>query len=371
MKICVLHDILNVRGGAERVAITLAKLFKADLFTLSYDREKTFEDAKKINVIEIGRYSFFSKKFLSRFYFLFFLEGILRFRSLNLSDYDVIIVSGRISKFINEKPFILYCHSPLRIVFDLKSFWLRNIQLKYGHLGKSLASYLSKFVRKIDFLGSNKASIIIANSETTRERIRKFYGRKAIVVYPPVNLEKFKCNPVYENFFLSVQRPSPEKRIELLLKVFKKIKKENLVLVGDYFNMQYKLKLEKIVQKLPNVQWFKNVKEKDLVSLYSRCKAVIQTAKNEDFGLVPVEAMACGKPVIAVREGGFVETVIHGKTGILLDKPYSITLLKTIENFDPSKFDPKICRLRAQNFSEEKFFMKMKKIVKFFSKNIF
>jgi len=204
---------------------------------------------------------------------------------------------------------------------------------------------------------------MIANSENVKERIREYYDRDSLVIYPPVDIDNFRARES-EDYFLAVQRPSPEKRPEMLLEIFRKVPKEKLILVGDYIDKDYIARIGNLVDKLNNVTWLRNVSQAELIDLYSHCKALIQTAEYEDFGVAPVEAMASGKPVIAVDEGGFKETVLGGETGILVKKPYIENFINTIRNFDFFDFSPKICEQRARMFSKEKFIKKMKMIVK-------
>lgn len=362
MDIAVVHDILDVKGGAERVAITLAKAFDADLYTLRYDQEKTFQDAKNLNVKELTSLKIKESQ-IPWIYPFFHFFGLLRIKSLNLSDYDLVITSGKLGHFATCKNSIWYCHTPPRFLYDLRDFILEYLRKEHGAIARSTAPFWWKFWKTLDQHAAMNHEAIVANSDQVKERIEDSYGRSSKVVNPPIKTEKFKHRKPRDYFF-SVQRPSPEKRIGLQLRIFEELENERLIMVGDYENERYNRKIRNWVERLDNVEWINSVDEEELVKLYSECKAVIQTSKDEDFGIVPVEAMASGKPVIAVSEGGFKETIIHEKTGKLIEKPYVKNFVHEIRNFDYSNFDPKNCKARAEYFSEERFVKKMEDIVK-------
>lgn len=365
MRVAVVHNVLSVRGGAERVMIILARALEADFFTLTYDPERTFEDAKNLRIVELMKHFRMpqNKAFHPWIYPFFDLLGISKFLTLRLEDYDVVITSGKLGLFALGRKTIHYSHTPTRVLYDLNPRILEYLEKTHGVKAKLLALLWFEVWKKLDYWAAQRPDLFVANSKLVRERIKEYYGRDSMVVYPPVEVEKFRIGEPGD-YFLAVQRPSPEKRIELLLEIFRRIPDEKLVLVGDYIDADYKSRIESQLRKLKNVSWFKNVGEKELVDLYSRCKAVIQTGENVDFGIVPVEAMASGKPVIAVDEGGFRETVLDGKTGILVKKPYLRNFLSVVRNFDPFGFSSRACRERALEFSKEKFIRKMNTIIK-------
>ncbi len=367
MNIAIVHDRLDVMGGAERVIISLAKAFNADLYTLSYDQDETFRDAGEIPVKNLDIFKI-NEDYAPWIYPFYHFAAILRLMCLDLSDYDLVVTSGNLGHFAEGDNTIWYCHTPPRFLHDLKEFILEYLRQEYGVFAKFFAMLWWRFWKILDILAAEKPNLILANSGRVRRRVKNFYGREAQVVHPPVKTELFVNRPP-ENYFLSVQRPSPEQRIEIQLEVFDGLDNENLIMVGDYENKDYKKKIQRKVDKLENVEWFKRVTDEELVDLYSRCQAVIQTSKNEDFGIVPIEAMASGKPVIAVREGTFEETLIEGKTGILVDKPYVRNFIRQIKDFDNSDFDSNDCQEQAENFSEERFIEKMRGIFTIFNRN--
>ena len=246
------------------------------------------------------------------------LEAIFKFRNIDLSQYDVSISSGSWAKHIGIRkenhPQIHYEHAPVRMFYDLYENKKQQLSFILCQIFKVGVWY----TKRLDQKATRKIDKIITNSQNTRNRIKKFYNRDAEMIYPPVNIKKFKYKEP-EDFFLSVQRIAPEKRIEMQLEIFKKLPNEKLLIVGAPGKnaIPYFERMKKIAPK--NVKFLGSVSDKKLIELYARCKAVIQTPINEDFGIIPVEAMASGKPCLAVNEGGFKETIIHGKIGLLIN----------------------------------------------------
>lgn len=363
LKLAICHDLLSVKGGAERVVLTVARAFRAEVFTLLYDPSQAFEEAKGLRIHTLGGQKLpQDRRFYPWVYPLFHSWGILRFLGLDLRGYDAVFTSGKLGVFAKGEVTLHYCHSPPRFLYDLRPTISLYLGKRYGPPVRALAELWWKGWRRMDEWAARRPDLILANSREVGKRIRRYYGRKAEVVYPPVKVGKFRIREGGE-YFLAVQRPSPEKRIELLFRIFKKLPRERLVLVGSYIDPDYTAWLEEKMKGMRNVSWLKEVSEKELVELYAGCKALVHTARREDFGMAPVEAMASGKPVIAVNEGGVRETVVHGKTGLLVDPPYLKNFLRIIRGFDPSLFSPLECRRRAEEFSERRFVRRMKELL--------
>lgn len=351
MRVAVCHDRLTERSGGERVAIVLAQTFRADLFVAKYNPATTFEIGKDVKVFEISPAS---EPPVSQLYTLLWMRDALRFSKLTeLQNYDLVITSGQLAHFasVQNPTNIWYCHTPNRALYDLRV----QVKARLGTLWKPLFDIWCAFWKPFDQNSVRHVRLIVVNSKNVRDRVMCFYGRESTVVYPPVDIRKFRYRRP-ENFWLSVQRVEPEKRIEIQLKAFERMPDENLVLVGPgKYHKEYVQKIKSWVDRMPNVTWLGSVREKELIDLYSRCRGVIQTPVDEDFGLIAVEAMASGKPCIAVDEGGFKETVIQGKTGVLIRRPYVKNLVRAIRDFDRYHFSPKVCRKQAEKFSEQRF----------------
>jgi glycosyltransferase involved in cell wall biosynthesis len=338
------------KGGAERVILEMAKVFDADIYSIPY--EKSFEEFKD--------FSIYSKKLLveklplPRFLRIFATDmgkklGYLR---LDLSGYDLVIAakpSGLFATIDIENPCVYYCHGPPNYIYQHKRYYARRFGIPFRiwsgfwiEIFKNLSDFPDKW---------------IVNSKTTQSVVKEFYGKDSTVVYPPVNVERL-VEGESEDYFLSVQNLSGYKRVDWQVQVFNQLN-EKLKIVGTG---PEKEKLEKMAKE--NIEFLGSVSDSELVELYSHCKAVIQTNLHEDFGIVPVEAMASGKPAICPNRAGFRETVIDGETGILFDEPFVSNMKKCIMEFDPSKFDPKKCRKRAEKFNRKRFREKIKEVVK-------
>jgi glycosyltransferase involved in cell wall biosynthesis len=205
---------------------------------------------------------------------------------------------------------------------------------------------------------------VVAISETVQRRIKDFHGISSRIIYPPVDVRRFQFKE-YGDFWLSVNRIYPEKRIDLQFEVFRNLPEERLVVVGGYAQGDHAARYyETLAGKIPgNVEMRGAVSEEELMQLYEKCRGLICTAVDEDFGLTPLEAMASGKPVVAVNEGGFRETVVHGKTGMLVEanRDELVRAIKEVSR-DPQQYRD-ACEKRAADFDTSIFLEKMKKAI--------
>ncbi len=340
------------------MALVLAKALNADFFTAKYVPETTFEWSRELRVKEIAHSA---EPPLSQLSTIVWMLDAIRFSKLKeLKNYDLVITSGQLAHFasVQNPNNIWYCHTPNRALYDLRD----EVRSRLSPIWRSAFDIWVKFWTPHDQRSVKHACRIVVNSENTRKRVRKFYNRDAEIIYPPTDIKKFRHRPS-EGYWLSVQRIEPEKRVEVQLEVFERLPKEKLVIVGKgRHGRAYQKKISDWIERMPSVEWREEVSDEELRDFYSRCKAVIQTPLEEDFGFIPVEAMASGKPCIAVDEGGFRESIVHGKTGILVKKPYVENFVKVIKGFEKYRFDHKVCIERAKDFSEEEFIRKMKKL---------
>lgn len=355
MRIAIVYDHLMAKGGTERTIFLLAKKLKADVWTTEYRPEKTYPEYRKLNIF-CHPLKFYPIRGLWQ------LEAIHKFRNMTLSDYDLRISAGYWGRQIsmNEKNHPLFHLElfPIRVLYDKYEYFKKGLPFLPRQAFKVWAWYM----RKLDQEAVARIEKSTVQSKTVQERVEKYYGKKPEVLYPPVDIVKFVHKPS-EDYFLSVQRIGPEKRVEIQVEAFRQLPNERLIVVGEATGSAIAY-FKKIRNKAPpNVEFVGSVSDKELIDLYSRCKAVIQTNLDEDFGIVPVEAMASGKPCIAVNEGGFRETIVHGKTGILIDPPYVRSLTNAIKSFHEYDFDPKVCINRAKLFSVEKWFARIRKIL--------
>lgn len=351
MRIAVVHDRLGNRGGGERVALEIAKaLGVKHIYTAYYRPDRTFEELRDFYILEVNRVPDFH---FEKTYALIRMADAYRFAHLGeLEDYDLVWLSGMWAVFAarNNPNNIWYCHSPNRALYDLYEHFLR----RYRGLSRWVFKMWADFWRKRDQEAVRHVREIVANSYNVQRRVRAAYGRGAEVIYPPVDVKKF-YHAGSGGYWLSVQRIMPEKRVDLQIEIFRRLPEERLIIVGKAeYGIKYQEKIARMVEKTPNVGWLGRVDEKTLIDLYAHAKGVIQTAIDEDFGLVPIEAFAAGKPVFAVDEGGFRETV-KPFAGELIRPPYLENFVKAIRNFNDSDYDPTKIRAWAERFSVERF----------------
>ncbi|ADY73996.1 glycosyl transferase group 1 [Desulfurobacterium thermolithotrophum DSM 11699] len=360
MKIALVHDWLTTLAGAEKVLEAIYELYPYFIYTLVKD-EKKLKDSifEKADI----RTSFIQKlpkaKTKYRNYLLFFPLAIEQF---NLSEYDVIISSSHaVAKGVltnSNQLHICYCHTPVRYAWDLYHEYLKKSGLSKG-IKAVIAKLILHYIRIWDATTSNRVDYFIANSRYIAKRIKKTYGRESTVIYPPVNVDKFEVYTQKEDFYLTASRMVPYKKIDLIVEAFSKMPDKKLVVIGDGPDFEkIKKKAGKNVELL-GYQPFEVLKD-----YMQRAKAFIFAAE-EDFGIVPVEAQACGTPVIAYGKGGVTETVINGKTGIFFRTQTVESLIEAIKNFERREdiFDPLEIRKNSEKFSKERFKKEFKEFV--------
>ncbi len=353
MKIAIFHDYLDAIGGGERLVLELARQLKADIITT---------DLNKKNVKKLG-YPTDNIKSLGKniqFPGLKQIHASIKFARTYQRKYNYFILSGNWAVFAAKKhqPNIYYIHTPVRMFYDSYEYF------------KSIAGW-----KKIPFIiwvkvhkyfvenGMKYANKIVANSENVKKRIKKYHGRAAKVIYPPIKKYKYIES---KDFWISVNRIYPHKRIDLQIDIFRQLPGERLKIVGGHSKGDNAAGYaKKISTNLPkNVEMLGEVSEKELEQLYGTCKGLITTSRQEDFGMNALEAMSAGKPVLAVDEGGYKETVINGKTGHLIKKPYKENFVKIIKKFNENKIKKEDCQRHAEKFAAEKFVKKINEELK-------
>jgi glycosyltransferase involved in cell wall biosynthesis len=357
MKIAVFHDYFGAIGGAEKLVLTLARGLGADVITTDVDynsiKKMDFDDVKIISIGKTIKHPILKQ-----------LSTCFLFASCNFkNNYDFFIFSGNWAHFAAKihKPNLYYCHTPVKAFYE-KSEWIRHEPIVVRLLFKSWA-FLHKYFYEY-YLG--KVQTIIANSKNTQFKIKKYLARNDVdIIYPPIDCSKYYFRES-ENFWLSVNRFYPEKRIELQIESFKSMPEEKLIIVashtkGDYA-IKYAMQLMRNLSK--NIEIHDTVTEKDLIELYSRCKGFITTARDEDFGMAVVEAMAAGKPVLCVREGGYLESIIDGITGLMVE-PQINQIIQGIREISKDPLKYKIaCQEQAKKFDTSIFVARMKEKIK-------
>lgn len=359
-KIALVHDFLLKLGGAERVLKVFADMYPdAPIYTLLYDEKAVGEIFPKDRVItsDLQKYPKFVRE-RQKYLFPLMPKAIEKF---DLSDYDIVLSSNTayshgIITNTSTKHYC-YCHSPMRYAWDWTHEYMQEQNL--GRIKRGLATYMLNKVRMWDQVSADRADKYIANSKTVHGRIKKYYRKEAPIIYPPVDISRFTPTKKHANYFLIVSTITPYKRIDLAVNLFNKIGKQ-LVIIGDGPQRGY---LESIAA--PNVSFLGFKDDKEVAEYMMNCRAFIFPGE-EDFGIAPVEAMACGKPILAYAKGGVTESVIEGVTGEFFKRP-------TIESMEDglgrlimneNKYHPMTIRKQAEKFSESKFKRHIRELVK-------
>ncbi|HWQ63456.1 MAG TPA: glycosyltransferase [Methanospirillum sp.] len=341
MRRAVFHDYFSSIGGGEHVATMLAYCLSADLITTEC-KETALPESLGISIHSLGM--IIPAPVLKQ------MSAAWLFSRSNFSEsYGFFVFSGNwashASKF--HHPNIWYCHTPVRAFYDLADLFEQRLPVFIRPFYRAWV----KHQRNVDQKVLADIDEIITNSHNTAGRILHYYGRKARVVYPPVELNRFSFKES-GGFWLSVNRLYPEKRIELQIDAFRLLPEEELLIVGGAGSGDHAIRYaSKIMTNLPsNVKVLGSVSSEKLTDLYSTCRGLICTAIDEDFGITPLEAMASGKPVVAVNEGGFQETVVHGETGLLIEPTVKAIVEAVVEvGADPIRYKDD-CIRRAEEF---------------------
>lgn len=328
MRVAIVQDWLIVNGGAEKVLAQLVALYPyADIFAL-IDFLKP-DDRQQIVQGKYATTSYFQKIPFAKHFYRYFLPLFPHaIESLDLSNYDLIIsssyaVAKGVKKHKNQMH-ICYCHSPIRYAWDLEDTYLHDVNV----LKKWLAKYTLAYIRKWDLKTLNSVDYFIANSKYIQERIQRIYQRDATVIYPPVDLKAFEPNSDKENYYFTTARLVGYKKTDLIVKAFAKLPHLKLVVAGEGPDLDW---LKSIATS--NVIFTGYLEKAALVTYMQKSKAFVLAAV-EDFGISALEAQSCATPVIALRKGGYLETVVENKTGVFFDEQSEEAIAQCIKAFD-------------------------------------
>lgn len=358
MKIAIVHDWFDTPGGAENVVENLLELYPdADLFALvdffSDENRKKYLKGKKVTTSFIQKLPFSKTKF--RNYLPLFPIAIEQF---NLDDYDLVISSSHaVAKGVLTGPHqlhICYQYSPMRYAWDMY-----HTYFKEHNIGGVKAFILRKVLHKIriwDVVSSNRVDKFVAISTLIQDRIQKYYRRESHIIFPPVNTENFTLCENKEDFYFTASRLVPYKKVKLIVEAFNENGRA-LKVAGS--GEQYE-EIKRIAKN--NIEVLGYCSDDKMVEYMQQAKAFIYAAY-EDFGIVPVEAMACGTPVIAYGKGGVLDTVKDEETGILFEEQSIESLNHAIVKFENSSFEPGKVSEHAAYFSTIRFKNKFKAFV--------
>ncbi len=349
----MIHDHLAQDGGAEKVLKILTEIFPdAPIYTLLYEKDnanKYYKD-KKIEASVIQKLPGGVKHYQ---WYMPFMPMAVEF--FDLGKFDLVISdTSSFAKGVITSPeckHICYCHTPTRYLWSDTHSYIK--ELKYNKYFKKVISLVLSYVRMWDKLAADRVDEFIANSETVKKRISKYYRRDSTIIYPPVEIDKFSIAEKpkdQENFFLAGSRLTPYKRLDIVIEAFKK-SGQNLKIFGDGVDRK---RLEEISRGYENIEFLGRISDEDLIKMYQTCQAYIHP-QIEDFGITVVEAMACGIPVIAFGQGGATETIKDGETGLFFYEQTPEAILEAVEKLPSYNFNPSTIRERAEKFSVEKF----------------
>ena len=357
-RVAIVHDWLVVLGGAERVLRELLVMFpNADLFAVvdflsDEDRARLF--GKRAKTTFIQRLPRARKKY--RTYLPLMPIAI---EQLDMSGYDLVISSSHaVAKGVLTGPdqrHICYCYTPIRYAWDLQHQYLAQSGLTRG-LKSVIARLTLHYIRQWDLRTANGVDEFIAISHYIARRIKKVYGREAEVIYPPVDIDLFPPVSDKDDFYLTASRLVPYKRVDLIVEAFAAMPEKRLVVIGDGPELP---KLKRLAGA--NVTLLGYQSDEVLLDHLQRARAFIFAAE-EDFGILPVEAQACGTPVIAYAKGGALETVVglgnskpDSATGVLFDSQSTNAITDAIRRFESVTISPQTCRNWAERFATPQF----------------
>lgn len=360
-KIALVHDYIKEYGGAERVLEALHEMYpSAPVFTLLYAPEFLGPHKKRFAAWDIR------PSFLQRIPYSYKLISIFRiiaplvFKTFNFSGFDIIIVSATGAyqpNSIDKKNAkqICFCHTPPRYLYGYATAREQSKNM----VVKGFVAIMAHILRMVDFVSAKNVDVFIANSYNIAERIKKFYRRDAVVIYPPVDVPLELASISKENYFLAGGRLARPKHIDVLVQACTK-QKIPLKIFGKSF-AGYGDEVKAIAG--PTIEFLGEVSDEQKIHLMKYAKAFLFAAEDEDFGIVPVEAQAVGTPVIAYYSGGVKETVIDGKTGIFFTELTVESVLMALDTFAKVKIHPRNCFTNAQKFSKAHFEKKMQHII--------
>lgn len=348
MRIALVHDYLVQYGGAERVLEALCELFpRAPIYTLVYD-EKSMHGAFQDRMI---RTSFLQKIPLARSkHRLFPLLMPLAIEDFDLNKYDLVIsTSNSYAKGVNAPGMhICYCHTPMRYAWDDCHKYLRE----FGYPGflKKMVPFAMNYIRMWDRISAERVTHYIANSQCVANRIKKYYRKDSAVIYPPVDVSRFSMSDKIDDYFLIISRLLPYKRFDVAVEAFRDLGIPLKIIGGG----PDENRLKKIAGNSSNIEFLGRLPDNEVVEYFSKCQAFVFPSE-EDFGIVQVEAMASGRPVIAYRAGGALEVVRENETGLFFDEQTPESLKETLKKFKSENFDPRTIRAYAEKFDKDIF----------------
>jgi glycosyltransferase involved in cell wall biosynthesis len=355
LKVAIVHDWLNQAGGAERVLEVLKEIYpSAPIYTSIYWSRAMPALYEEWDI----RTSWLNRLPLIRQHHQPFLPLYpLAFEGFDLRGYDVVISNK--SAFCHgvvtlpETVHICYCLTPTRFLWDYHNY-VRHEGI--NPVARAVLPPVIHRLRRWDAAAAHRVGHFVAISETVRRRIQEFYERDAVVIHPPVEVDRFQVQDGHDEYFLIVSRLIPYKRIDVAVEAFNALGLP-LKIIGDGRDRQ---RLEGMAN--PNVEFLGPLADQEMRQYLSRCKAFVFPGE-EDFGIAPLEAQAAGRPVIAYAAGGALETVVEGVTGLFFHEHTAESLGEAVSSFDDRDFDAAAIRRHAENFDRETYKSRLRAFV--------
>lgn len=353
MRVAFVHDYLIQDGGAERVLLAMRELYPdAPIFTLFFDPSTSHPAFRKADV----RPSFLNRLPFAKRHYQWYLPLMSQaVEQFDLSSYDLVISNtSNFAKGAIASPsgiHICYCHTPTRFLWQERVGYVNELP-QPSIIKKALPPFLH-WLRQWDQLAANRPDLLITNSRTSQERIRRYYRRQATVIAPPVDVERMALSSHAGSYWLAGGRLVAYKRFDLIVHAFAKL---NLPLKIFGIGPEEK-KLRRTAG--PRTEFLGRVSEEHKADLYGNAIAYLHP-QAEDFGITAVEAMSAGKPVIAYGKGGALETVLDGTCGIYLESQCWEDIGNAVIRFDPSRFSPSVIRAHAEPYAKKRFLDEMR-----------
>ncbi len=347
MKVAVVHDYFTQLGGAEKVAEELVRMVpESDLYATVALPSRMPESLRKLPV-----HTSWMQKLpgLEKYYRLYFLLYPLAVSALDLRGYDLVLSSSSgYAKGVRtsmDAVHVCYCHTPMRWVWNFDGYSSRE---SFGAGQRALLPTLINALRRWDESASRQPDHFVANSQVVAERIRRVYDRSAEVIHPPIDIRRFQPSREREDYYVVLARLVPYKRIDLAVQACTRLGRK-LIVIGHGPDRE---SLEAMAG--PTIHFAGRASDRDVERYVSRCRALLFPGE-EDFGMAPVEVAAAGRPTIAYRAGGALETIVDGRTGLFFNEQTPESLMASIEEFERREWPSATLRRHAENFSVEVF----------------
>jgi glycosyltransferase involved in cell wall biosynthesis len=349
MKVALVHDYLNQMGGAERVVMAFHQIFPdAPIYTSIYDQQRVDPAFKEMDI----RTSFMQKfPLVTRHHQPYLPFYPFAMESLDLRDYELVLSSSSaFGKGVITRPetmHICYCHTPMRWCWNYREYVERE---QLGGMARLVLPLLITGLRMWDQVSAMRVDHFIANSPVVAERIQKYYRRDAVVIPPPVEVSRFSFDPAteVEDYFLIISRLIPYKRIDLAIEACNRLRLP-LVIIGAGRDLE---RLKRLAG--PTIRFLGRLSDQEVLRYYVRCRALLFPGE-EDFGITPLEAQACGRPVIAYGSGGALASVVEGITGEFFYEQTVDSLATALASFDERRYEPQTIRSHALEFDMPRF----------------